>query len=693
MIPKETLERVYAAAKIEEVVGDYVSLKRRGANLIGLCPFHNEKTGSFTVSPAKGIYKCFGCGKSGHAVGFVMDIEQCSFSDAVKQVAKKYHIEVEERQLTPEEQQRQDDRESMFAVNEFSNQFFQNQLWETEEGKAIGLSYLIGKRGVREDIIRRFQLGYSPDRSLLSEALQRAGYQERFVLNDAQNEPHLGTGVCIKSDKDGHWFDRFHSRVIFPFFSSSGKVIGFAGRILKTNEKVGKYVNSPTSPLFEKKNELYGFFQAKQAIQRKDQCILVEGQLDVISMVQSGIENVVSSGGTSLTTPQIKLMHRFTDNLVIVYDGDKAGIHAALRGIDMVLAEGMNVKIVLLPEGQDPDEFARSHNADELLAYIERNQVDFIRFKAQLLSEDAGSDPQKRADLINDIVNSIAQIPDAITRQVYLKDTADQLHINEQLLGRRLMDLRRDIAAEAEKQRNVRRQEEERRSMVEAMSVPATPDNIPSDSGAIKELPKVPTTKLTRFEENYQNLLQVLIRHGEKTLMNKDSKQPYLKTDGTPLTVGECIILQLRNDCIDAPNTVFRDIMEEYMRHCQESGFVAETFFKFHADPNISRLAVELIADKYQLSRIYSKQNISENVTQEVNTEIDGYQLMELVQQLLLEIKYTVISQRIAENKKAIADAQARGDMETQLTLLQAQPQMLAIRNQISQLLGNRVIS
>lgn len=683
MIPKETLERVYAAAKIEEVVGDYVSLKRRGANLIGLCPFHEEKTGSFTVSPAKGIYKCFGCGKSGNSVGFVMDIEQCNFFDALKQVAKKYHIEVEERQLTPEEQQRQDDRESMFAVNEFSNQFFQNQLWETEEGKAIGLSYLIGKRGVREDIIRRFQLGYSPDRSLLSEALQRAGYQERFVLNDAQNEPHLGTGVCIKSDKDGQWFDRFHSRVIFPFFSSSGKVIGFAGRILKTNEKVGKYVNSPTSPLFEKKNELYGFFQAKQAIQRKDQCILVEGQLDVISMVQSGIENVVSSGGTSLTIPQIKLMHRFTDNLVIIYDGDKAGIKAALRGIDMVLAEGMNVKIVLLPEGQDPDEFARSHNADELLAYIERNQVDFIRFKAQLLSEDAGSDPQKRANLINDIVNSIAQMPDAITSQVYLKDTAEQLHINEQLLNQRLFDIRRDIVAEAERQRNARRQEEERKAMTEAIDID-TSQGTPKAVGA-PNVPYLPPLKRTRFEENYRNLLQVVVRYGDRLLCETE--------EGQKIIVGEYIFSQLRIDCIDAPNPLYRKIKEEFLKHCHDDGFVSETFFICHLDPEIMRFAVDLVTDNYQLSKIYYKQNVSENVTQEVKPETDEDKLPELVTQLILEIKYTVIDQRLDDNKKAMNEAQSQNDWDRQKSLLAQQYQFLEIRKQISRALGNRVIS
>ena len=361
MIPKETIDKVFEAARIEDVVGSYVRLKKRGANLLGLCPFHKEKTGSFTVSPSKGIYKCFGCGKAGNAVGFVMEIEQCSYIEAIRQLAQRYHIQIEERELTQEEKKMQDDRESMFLVNDFANKWFQQQLHETQEGMAVGMAYL-RQRGIREDIIRKFQLGYSPEKAKLWEVAKKAGYQDQYLINDGEK---IGTGVCLKDDK-GQLFDRFRGRVIFPFFSVSGKVTGFAGRLIKQSDKAGKYVNSPTSILYEKKHELYGFYQAKQAIKREDCCYLVEGQLDVIQLVQSGIENVVASGGTALTYPQIRLLHRFAENVTILYDGDNAGIKAALRGIDMMIDEGVNVKIVLLPEGEDPDSFAKNRNASDL---------------------------------------------------------------------------------------------------------------------------------------------------------------------------------------------------------------------------------------------------------------------------------------------------------------------------------------
>lgn len=444
MIPRETIERVFAAAKIEEVVGDYVTLKRRGANLIGLCPFHDEKTGSFTVSPSKGIFKCFGCGKAGHAVGFLMEIEQCSYVEAIRMLAKRYHIEIEERELTPEEQQRQDDRESMFVVNEFANKWFQDQLWTTDEGRAVGMSYL-RERGLREDTIRKFQIGYSPERATLWAAAKQAGYQEKYLVNDPDNEPHIGTGVCLKS-QDGRLYDRFRGRVIFPFFSASGKVVGFAGRLLKKSDKAGKYVNSPTSPLFEKHNELYGLYQAKQAIAKQDCCYLVEGQMDVIQMVQSGIENVVASGGTSLTTPQVKLMHRYTENITILYDGDKAGIKAALRGIDMILEEGINVKVVLLPDGEDPDSYARSHNASDFIAFIQAAQTDIIHFKANLLGKEAGEDPIKRAEVVNQMVQSISIIPDVVKRQEYIKDSARLLDTQEDIIARKIKDVRIKLA-------------------------------------------------------------------------------------------------------------------------------------------------------------------------------------------------------------------------------------------------------
>ena len=665
MIPRETIDRVFAAAKIEEVVGDYVTLHRRGANLIGLCPFHNEKTGSFTVSPSKGIYKCFGCGKSGHAIGFVMEIEQCSFVEAVKQVGRKYHIEVQERELSAEEQQRQDDRESMFVVNDFCNRWFQSQLWDTPDGQAIGLSYF-RERGLRDDIIRKFQLGYSPEKgSPLAQALKQQGFVEKYIVNNPDTK--IGTGVCGKSE-DGRIYDRFRDRVMFPIHTVSGKTVAFAGRIMKKKENVGKYVNSPDSLIYSKTNELYGLFLAKQAIARYDLCYLVEGQMDVISMHQSGIQNVVASGGTALTKPQIRLIKRFTINITVLYDGDAAGIHAALRGIDMFLEEGFNVKVVLLPDGEDPDSYAQSHNASDFIEYIQSHQTDFIRFKSTLLREEAGGDPQKRANLIKDITQSIAQIPDMITRQVYIKDSADKLMINEQLLTREVMRLRRDKATEAEKQR----EEQERMAAFAEDAEQASPI-----AGSAPQ----PSKKQIKLAENYRNLLQVIVRHGEKTL--------YVSADGQPVQVGEYILAQLSADGITAPDALCQTVADEYFAHCHDTGFVAETFFKFHTNPAVSSLAVDLIADRYQLSQIYSKQSISDNVVREVKPEGPAEQLDKLVGRLLLEIKLTVIELRLDEVEQQL---KTDSDWDQKKAQLAVQSQLLEVRNIICRQLGNRVI-
>lgn len=649
MIPRETIERVFAAAKIEEVVGDYVTLKRRGANLIGLCPFHDEKTGSFTVSPSKGIFKCFGCGKAGHAVGFLMEIEQCSYVEAIRMLAKRYHIEIEERELTPEEQQRQDDRESMFVVNEFANKWFQDQLWSTDEGRAVGMSYL-RERGLREDTIRKFQIGYSPERATLWAAAKQAGYQEKYLVNDPDNEPHIGTGVCLKS-QDGRLYDRFRGRVIFPFFSASGKVVGFAGRLLKKSDKAGKYVNSPTSPLFEKHNELYGLYQAKQAIAKQDCCYLVEGQMDVIQMVQSGIENVVASGGTSLTTPQVKLMHRYTENITILYDGDKAGIKAALRGIDMILEEGINVKVVLLPDGEDPDSYASSHNAADFIAFIQAAQTDFIRFKADLLGQDAGDDPIKRAEVVNQMVQSISIIPDIVKRQEYIKDSARLLGTQEDIIARKIKDVRVKLA-----------QGKTKEEAYDALDTHLE-QNV--------------------LEQNLLNLIQVIIRYGEYAIGTYGEQ---------PVLAGEYIIQEIRNDGVQIENPTYQSILDEYMEHCHEQGFVASTYFLHHPNIYISQLAVELTTDKYQLSSIYSQRSISENVTQEVKVQTDADVLPELIQRLLLELKYTIVNERIDAMQAMLRDAQNSGDWELIRTILEQQPLLMNMRQQLCRALGNRVI-
>ena len=671
MIPREVIERIHATAKIEEVVSDYVTLRKRGANLIGLCPFHNEKTGSFTVSPSKGIYKCFGCGVSGNAIGFIMEIEQCSYIEAVKQLGKKYHIDVPEREMTAEEQQRQDNRESMFVVNEFANKWFQEQLWETQEGQAIGLTYFRG-RGLRDDIIRKYQLGYSPEKgNPLAKALQAKGFKEEFISNNV--DTRIGVGVVGKSE-DGRLYDRFRDRVIFPIFTVSGKPVAFAGRILKKNDKVGKYVNSPDSLIYSKTNELYGLFQAKQAISRADMCYLVEGQMDVISMHQSGIENVVASGGTALTKPQIRLIQRFTSNITVLYDGDAAGIHAALRGIDMFLEEGFNVKVVLLPDGEDPDSYAQNHDPTEFIRYIEEHQTDFIRFKSALLGKEAGDDPHKRAALIKDITSSIAIIPDLITRQVYIKDSAERLHMSEKVLTIEVMNLRRKKAEERAKSKEKETSLDDAQNAQETPAATETPTSV--------KTPTTPVTPKSPLEQNYYNLMQLIVKYGERPIEIEDGVY----------TIGEVIIYTLENDDIKAPLPVFQQMIDEFKRHFKDEGFKAETFFKFHPDPQLSALAIDMIAEKYQLSSLYSHQNISENVTRKVQDNTDMH-LGELVTQLLFEIKLTVINMQAEQLEADIKEAQAANDIERQLSLLSFQPKLLEQRNEICKRLGNRIIN
>ena len=655
MIPREVIERIHTAAKIEEVVGDYVTLRKRGANLIGLCPFHHEKTGSFTVSPSKGIYKCFGCGVSGNAIGFVMEIEQCSYIEAVKQLGKKYHIDVPEREMTAEEQQRQDDRESMFVVNDFANQWFQQQLWETQEGQAIGLSYF-RERGLRDDIIRKYQLGYSPEKgNPLAKALQAKGFKEQFIINNVDTK--IGVGVVGKSE-DGRLYDRFRDRVMFPIFTVSGKPVAFAGRILKKKDNVGKYVNSPDSLIYSKTNELYGLFQAKQSIARADMCYLVEGQMDVISMHQSGIENVVASGGTALTKPQIRLIQRFTSNITVLYDGDAAGIHAALRGIDMFLEEGFNVKVVLLPDGEDPDSYAQNHDSTEFIRYIEEHQTDFIRFKSALLSKDAGDDPQKRASLIKDITSSIAIIPDMITRQVYIKDSAERLHMSEKVLTNEVVNLRRKKMEERNKAKEGGSYTEEgASSSEEAPSSPTTPIDTPT----VRE-----SAPLSGLEANYYNLMQLVVKYGERPI----------EVDGTVYSIGDLIIQNLEGDEIQPPLPVYQTMIDEFKQHSKEEGFKAETFFKFHPDPQVCKMAVEMIAEKYRVADSDSEKRIGELVTR-----------------LLFEIKLTVINIQVEELEKNLKLAQTNNDWNTQMALLKHQPELLEARNQICKILGNRVIN
>ena len=666
MIPRETVSRIFEAAKIEEVVGRYVSLKRRGANLIGLCPFHNEKTGSFTVSPSKGIYKCFGCSASGNAVGFIIAVEQCSYVEALKNLAQIYHIPVEERQLTQEEQQKQDDRESMLVVNDFANKWFQEQLTQTSEGTAVALSYL-RQRGLRDDIIQHFQIGYSPEKTKFWEIDKNKGYNDKYLLNDSVNPPYIGTGICAKS-QDGRLYDRFRGRVIFPFISVSGKVVGFAGRLLVQSDKAGKYVNSPTSLIYEKHNELFGLYQAKQEISRNDSCYLVEGQMDVIQLVQSGIKNVVASGGTALTYQQIRLIHRFTENITLLYDGDKAGIKAAMRGIDMMLEEGLNVRIILLPDGEDPDSFARQHNASDLQNFLLNNQQDFIRFKTKLLCEEAQNDPTKRSEMIIAIAQSIAVIPDIIKRQVYVKETAGLLGFPEEILHKKVIELHKNHTTKL-------RDKNKQIQTVDFTDKTPTTNNEPPQPIVVQQV-------LTQKEQNIINLLQIIIRYGEHVL--------YQLANGNTISTGEYIINELQADNVQIDNPLYKQILDDFMQN-YSADFVATTFFQFHPNPAISQFAVQMIADKYQLSRIYSRQSVSENVVQEV--ELDEKEILpELVQRLLLELKYTIVNERIDTLQQMLNEAQERGDWQLQTTILEQQPLLHDIRRQLCKALGNRVI-
>ena len=440
MIDQVTIDRILDAAQIVDVVSEFVTLRKRGVNYVGLCPFHNEKTPSFSVSPAKGLCKCFSCGKGGNSVHFIMEHEQMSYYEALKYLAKKYNIEIKERELTNEEKQAQTTRESMFIVNNFARDYFQNILKNHVDGRSIGLAYF-RQRGFRDDIIEKFQLGYCTEsHDAMSQEALRKGYKKEFLVK---------TGICYETD-DHRLRDRFWGRVIFPVHTLSGKVVAFGGRVLSTATKgvKVKYVNSPESEIYHKSNELYGIYFAKQAIVRQDRCFLVEGYTDVISMHQSGIENVVASSGTALTPGQIRLIHRFTNNITVLYDGDVAGIKASIRGIDMLLEEGMNIKVCLLPDGDDPDSFARKHNSEEFQAFIREHEKDFIRFKTDLLMEDAGRDPIKRAELISNIVRSISVIPEAIIRDVYIKECSQHLRIEEKLLVAEVAKLRE---AQAEK--------------------------------------------------------------------------------------------------------------------------------------------------------------------------------------------------------------------------------------------------
>lgn len=637
MIDKATVDRIYAAANIVDVISDFVTLKKKGVNYQACCPFHNEKTPSFVVSPSKGVFKCFGCGKGGNAVTFVMEHENMTYPEALKYVAKKYGIEVNEHELLPEEQRRNDDRESMMVVSSYAADYFVRMLHETHEGQNIGIGYF-RERGFSDATIKRFGLGYCTEvRDAFTRQALSDGYKEEFLIR---------TGLTIKRENGGY-YDRFCGRVIFPIHSISGRVIAFGARTMRTDKKTAKYLNSPESEIYHKSDVLYGIYFAKRAITQQDCCILVEGYTDVISMHQAGIENVVASSGTSLTQGQIRMIARFSRNITIIYDGDSAGIKASLRGIDMVLKEGMNVRTVLLPEGEDPDSFARSHNASQVQDYILTHEEDFISFKIRLLMKEAAGDPIKRAALISDIVQSISVIPDAITRSVYARECSRQMEIDENILLREIAMKRVGHKAGPEAKEFIRKQEIIQRKQAEEAAY--TPLQLEAGS-SINELE--------------HELIKYLLKYGTQNFEYTEGKK------STELNVAEVIISNLDQNSITMKDPTFRKIYEEYksMREAQEP--IEINHFINHPDPEVCNAVVDLLTydENYPVSKLWKRFDIV------VESEQD--RLPTALPRAVILYKSKVIDDIIAELRLRLNDTSLSEEEQIEIT------QQISILNQ-----------
>ena len=665
MIDQATIDRILDAAQIVEVVSDFVTLRKRGVNYVGLCPFHNEKTPSFSVSPSKELCKCFSCGKGGNAVHFIMEHEQMSYPEALRYLAKKYNIEIKERELTNEEKEVQSNRESMFIVNNFARDYFQNILKNHVDGRSIGLAYF-RQRGFRDDIIDKFQLGFSTEgRDALAQEALRKGFKQEFLVK---------TGLCYETD-DHKLRDRFWGRVMFPVHTLSGKVVAFGGRVLSTeNKKLAKYVNSPESEIYHKSNELYGIYFAKQAIVKQDRCFLVEGYTDVISMHQSGVENVVASSGTSLTPGQIRLIHRFTNNITVLYDGDMAGIKASIRGIDMLLEEGMNIKVCLLPDGDDPDSFARKHNAMEFQNFIQEHETDFIRFKAQLLMEDAGKDPMKRAELINDIVRSIAVIPEAIVRDVYIKECGQLLRIEDKLLVSEVAK-RREL--QAEKGNKPIASNNAPTPQPGEMPPPFPPEEMEADT--YQSFIPQEGKEGQEFYKYERLIIQMIVRYGEKVMCNLTDEEG----NEVPVTVVEYVINDLKEDELAFHNPLHRRILSEASEHIHDQEFASERFFVAHPDPKISTIATELASDRYQLSKYHSK-------TQKLVT--DEERLYEMVPMLMINFKNAIVAEELKHIMYALQDPSIANDNAQCDAVMQRYKEMKEIQNLMAKRLGDRVV-
>ena len=675
MIPQETVNRILDVAQIEDVVGDFVTLKRAGATYKACCPFHNEKTPSFVVSPSKGIFKCFGCGKSGTAVGFVMEHESLSYVEALKYLAKKYHIEVVEKEETAEDIAQRQRNESLLLVSEFAGKFFVDNM-QTPDGQVIAYQYF-KSRGLEDETIRKYGLGWAPvDRSAFVQKARTAGYKEEYLLD---------TGLCKKFD-DGRVVDTFYDRVIFPIHSVQGRVIAFGGRTLKSDKTIPKYVNSKETEIYVKSKSLYGIYFAKNEISRQDKCILVEGYLDVLSMHQLGITNVVASSGTSLTVEQIRLIKKFTDNITIIYDGDSAGIKAALRGTDLVLKEGMKVKIVLLPDGQDPDDFAKRHTLEEVKDYIERNERDFIGFKTDVLLDEAGSDPLKRATLINDVADTIALIPDAVMRSVYVQASASRFDMDDRIILERVSKTRSEILIAGQKEQERARQREEVRArtgsevpppQIEDYGVPAEQDMMPYDVPVVPAAP-VQTGPIV-INEPYlapceKDLLGFILEDGCSELKFDVDSKYYI--DGDQINVAEFIDGILADDDADFANQSYRKVYDEYFSMYDEglSQLQIQTRLMNSTDEEVAAVAKELLIEKYQITVKNYEQSLTAASTilvQYVPKALLAYQCKKvelLMRQLTKELASEADPERQVEILAKISDyTRARARLHNEL--------------------------
>ena len=678
MIDRATIDRIQDAAQIVDVVSDFVTLKKRGVNYLGLCPFHDDRTPSFSVSPTKNICKCFACGEGGNPTHFIMKHEQLTYYEALKYLAKKYNIEVRERELTDEEKVLESERESMFIINDYARNYFQKTLHTNPEGKSIGLSYF-RERGFRDDIIKKFELGYALEqRNAFSTEALRLGYKQELLIK---------TGLVAGGENNSSLYDRFRGRVIFPVHTLSGKVVAFGGRILKSSDRLAKYVNSPESEIYSKSRELYGLYYAKRAIVKEDRCFMVEGYTDVLSMHQAGIENVVSSSGTALTSGQIRLIRRFTHNMTVLYDGDDAGISAALRGIDLLLEEGLNVKVVLLPKGEDPDSFARKQNAESFNKFIEENEVDFIRFKAQLLLNETKDDPVKRAGLISNIVESIALIPDGIKRSVYVKDSAKLLDINEKLLIREVNKIR------------LKKYDQSKRLVQRRTSKSSDRGTQPAPETSSKKEPIIAVSrKKTRIENIERQIARYIVRYGmtmifqryeTKKLKGEPNEVEVLVEEGS--TVIEFIHFDLERDNIKLTNKLYAQIFEEAYRESVDKNFQPARYFTSHADENISKLATEMVSDRYQLSKIHAKA-LGEDHDDENSILLEENSLEMSIPRITTELKNAYVMKQISHVMKEIKEADEKGDFESTLRLLQEKKKLEEIKKLLAKMLGEQVI-